>query len=95
MMKGGHISWKSEVLSTSDVKYMVASLCGQEIVYIRAILRDFGWTQDSTTCSVTTGSAIMKNETPETCFCVSRKTKCTEHISGINLLMKALPVVTL
>ena len=42
-----------------------------------------------------TGSANMKNETPETCFYVSRKTKCTEHISEINLLIKALPVVTL
>jgi hypothetical protein len=47
MLNGGPISWKSRrqdsvVLSTSEVEYMAASLSGQEVVYIRAILRDFG-----------------------------------------------------
>ena len=47
MMNGGPISWKSRrqdsvALSTSEVEYMAACLCGQEIVYIRVILRDLG-----------------------------------------------------
>jgi hypothetical protein len=29
-------------LFTSEAEYMAASLCGQEVVYIRAILRKFG-----------------------------------------------------
>jgi hypothetical protein len=37
---------------------MAESLCGEEVVHIRAILRDFGWTQDSTMYSVTTDSAL-------------------------------------
>ncbi len=36
-----------DVLSTSEVEYMEASLCGQEIVYIRVILNDFGITISS------------------------------------------------
>jgi len=32
----------SVALSTSEAEYMAASLCGQEVVDIRAILRDFG-----------------------------------------------------
>ena len=35
----------SVTLSTSEVEYMTSSLCGQEIVYILAILRDFGLSQ--------------------------------------------------
>ncbi len=38
-------------LSTSEAEYMAASLCGQEVVYIRAILRDFG-VQQKLTCTV-------------------------------------------
>ena len=37
------------VLSASEVEYMEASLCGQEIVYIRVILRDFGVSQSQLT----------------------------------------------
>ncbi len=44
MLNGDPISWKSHrqdsvALSTSEDEYMVVSLCGQEVVYIRAILR--------------------------------------------------------
>ena len=40
------ISWRSRrqdsvALPSSEAEYMSASLCGQEIVYILAILRDF------------------------------------------------------
>jgi hypothetical protein len=50
MLNGGPVSWKSRrqdsvALSTSEAEYMAASLCGQEVVYIRSILRDFGVTQ--------------------------------------------------
>ena len=50
MFNGDPISWKSHrqdsvTLSTSQAEYMTASLCGQEVVYIRDILRDFGVTQ--------------------------------------------------
>jgi hypothetical protein len=54
MLNGGPISWKSHrqdsvALSTLDAEYMAVSLCGQEVVYIRAILRDFGVTQTQLT----------------------------------------------
>ncbi len=54
MLNGGPISWKSRrqdlvTLYTSEAEYMAVSLCGQEVVYIRAILRDFGVTQTQPT----------------------------------------------
>ncbi len=54
MLNGGPVSWKSHrqdsvALSTSEAEYMDASLCGQEVVYIRAVLRDFGVTQTQPT----------------------------------------------
>jgi hypothetical protein len=54
MLNGGPVSWKSRrqdsvALSTSEAEYMAASLCGQEVVYIRAILRDFGVPQTQPT----------------------------------------------
>ena len=39
----------SVALSTSESEYMVSSLCGQEIVYIRVILRDFVLSQSQPT----------------------------------------------
>ena len=50
MMSGGAISWKSRrqdcvSLSTSEA----ASQCGQEALYLREILRDFGFTQAAPT----------------------------------------------
>ena len=86
---------KSEVLSTSQVECMAASLCGQEIVYIRAILRDFRWTQDSTRAVWPRVALSWRMKLPRHAFTSQEKQKCTEHISGINLLIKALPVVTL
>ncbi len=54
MINGGPISWKSRrqdsvALSTSEDEYMAVNLCGQEVVYIRAILRDFGVVQTQPT----------------------------------------------
>ena len=54
ILNGGPVSWKSlrqdsVDLSTCEAEYMTVSLCGQEVVYIRAILRDFGVTQTQPT----------------------------------------------
>ena len=48
MMSGGAISWKSRrqdcvSLSASEAEYVAASQCGQEVLYLREILRDFGY----------------------------------------------------
>ena len=48
MFTGGAVSWKSRrqdcvSLSTSETEYVAASQCGQEVVYLREILRDFGF----------------------------------------------------
>ena len=54
MFNGGPISWKSRrqdsvALSTLEAEYMTASEGGKEVVYIRAILQDFGFTQKGPT----------------------------------------------
>jgi len=53
MLNDGPIIWKSRqdsvVLSTSEAVYMAASEGGKEVVYIRAILQDFGFTQTGPT----------------------------------------------
>ena len=46
MLNGGAISWKSRrqdsvSFSTSEAEYVEASQCGQEVLYLREILRDF------------------------------------------------------
>ena len=48
MLTGGAVSWKSRrqdcvSLSTSEAEYVAASQCGQEVVYLREILRDFSF----------------------------------------------------
>jgi hypothetical protein len=48
MLSGGDVSWKSRrqdcvSLSTSEAEYVAASQCGQEVVYLREILHDFGF----------------------------------------------------
>jgi hypothetical protein len=48
MLSGGAVSWKSRrqdcvSLSTSEAEYVAASQCGQEVVYLREILRDFSF----------------------------------------------------
>jgi hypothetical protein len=53
MFNGGPISWKSRqdsvALHTYEAEYMAASEGGKEVVYIRAILQDFGFTQKGST----------------------------------------------
>ena len=55
MLNGGAISWKfrrqdSVSLSTSEAENVVAGQCGQEVLYLREILRDFFVPQLQPTC---------------------------------------------
>jgi len=50
MMNGGPISWKSRrqdnvSLSTSETEFVAASQAGQEAIYLRETLNDFGFSQ--------------------------------------------------
>ena len=54
MLNGGAVSWKSRrqdcvSLSTSEAEYVAVSNCGQEVYYMREILRDFDYTQTAPT----------------------------------------------
>ena len=54
MLNEGAISWKSRSqdcvsLSTSEAEYVAACQCGQEVLYLREILRDFGYAQRAPT----------------------------------------------
>jgi len=49
-LKGGPISWKSSrqdgaTLSRSEAEFVAASQAGQEVAYLRALLKGFGYTQ--------------------------------------------------
>jgi len=53
-LNGGAISWRSSrqgwfTLSTSEAEFVVASQRGQEVVYLRVLLRGFGYTQKKPT----------------------------------------------
>jgi len=54
MMNGGPISWKSRrqdnvSLSTSEADFVAASQAGQEALYLRETLKDFGYQQQNET----------------------------------------------
>jgi len=49
-LNGGPVSWKSKrqdcvTLSSAEAEYVAASMCGQEVVYVRALLDSFGHPQ--------------------------------------------------
>ena len=53
-MNGGPISWKSRrqdnvSLFTSEAEFVAASQAGQEVIYLRETLRDFGYQQTKPT----------------------------------------------
>ena len=53
-MNGGPISWKSRhqdnvSLSTSEAEFVAASQAGQEALYLRETLKDFGYQQQNAT----------------------------------------------
>jgi len=54
MMNGGFISWKSQrqdnvSLPTSEAEFVAASQTGQEAIYLREMLTDFGYSQTKAT----------------------------------------------
>ena len=67
---GGPISWKSSrqggvTLSSSEAEFVVACQAGQEIAYLRDLLKGFGYTQKGPTeIWEDTVSCIMMSETP-------------------------------
>jgi hypothetical protein len=53
-LNGGAISWRSSrqggvILSSSEAQFVDASQAGQEVVYLRVLLRGFGYTHNKTT----------------------------------------------
>jgi hypothetical protein len=63
----GPISWKSSrqggvTLSSSEAEFVAASQAGQEVVYLRALLRGFGYPQRGSTED--NASCIMMSENP-------------------------------
>ncbi len=53
-LNGGAIFWRSSrqggvTLSTSEAEFVAASQAGQEVVYLRVLLRGFGYTQKKPT----------------------------------------------
>jgi len=54
MLNGAAISWRSKrqatvSLSSAESEFIVASQCGQKVVYLREILKGFGAEQDNCT----------------------------------------------
>ncbi len=69
-LNGGPISWKSSrqggvTLRSSETEFVAASQAGQEVVYLGALFRGFGYTQkDPTEIWEDNASCIMMSENP-------------------------------
>ena len=69
-LNGGPISWKSSrqggvTLSSSEAEFVAASQAGQEVVYLRALLRGFGYPQvGATEIWEDNDSCVMMSENP-------------------------------
>jgi hypothetical protein len=69
-LNGGAISWRSSrqggvTLSSSEAEFVAASQAGQEVVYLRVLLRGFGYTQKKPTeIWEDNASCIMMSENP-------------------------------
>ncbi len=70
MTQAPYISWKSSrqggvTLSSSEAEFVAASQAGQEVVYLRALLRGFGYPQVGATENwEDNASCIMMSENP-------------------------------
>ena len=67
MMNGGPISWKSRrqdnvSLSTSEAEFVAASQAGQEAIYLREMLTDFGFSQTQAILLYEDNLALCSNE---------------------------------
>ena len=86
MLNGGAISWRSRrqdsvSLSTSEAEYIAASQCGQEVVYLREILRECLYEQTEETLIYEDNRAcILMSENP-----VSREK--SRHIEPIQRMV--------
>ena len=69
-LNGGDISWRSSrqggvTLRSSEAEFVAASQAGQEVVYLRVLLRGFGYTQKKPTeIWEDNASCIMMSENP-------------------------------
>ena len=69
-LNGGAVSWRSSrqggvTLSSSEAEFVAASQAGQEVVYLRVLLRGFGYTQKKPTeIWEDNASCIMMSENP-------------------------------
>ena len=79
-MNGGPISWKSRrqdnvSLSTFEAEFVAASQAGQEALYLRETLKDFGYQQQQATEIYEDNSAcVAMSENP-----VRRKFRVAPH----------------
>ena len=53
-MNGGPVAWKSKrqsctTLSSAEAEFVAASICGQEVIYLRVILCSLGYGQEVAT----------------------------------------------
>ena len=69
-MNNGPISWKAKrqsctTLSSAEAEFVAASVCGQEVIYLRNLLRDLGYSQKGPTCVYEDNAAcIQMSENP-------------------------------
>eukprot|EP00961_Rhodomonas_salina_P076121 1021783-Rhodomonas_salina.1 len=69
-MNNGPISWKAKrqsctTLSSAEAEFVAASVCGQEVINLRNLLRDLGYAQRKPThLYEDNASAILMSENP-------------------------------
>ena len=69
-LNGGPVSWKAQrqacvTLSSSEAEFVAASMCSQEVIYLRALLEGMGHQQKGPTLVwEDNASAIMMSENP-------------------------------
>ena len=69
-MNGGQVAWKSKrqsctTLSSAKAEFVAASICGQEVIYIHALLRSLGFAQKGPTLVYEdNASCIAMSENP-------------------------------